>query len=54
MLKEESEKLGVNDQYEGFGIDIIEELSQLYGFKYNFTLVTGTYGSENQTTKEWK
>lgn len=37
MLKESSTKiLEGNDRFEGFGIDIIDELSKMYGFKYIF------------------
>lgn len=38
MLKDTSIELFGNDRYEGFGIDIIDKLSELYGFKYEFML----------------
>lgn len=38
MLKDTSTGLSGNDRYEGFGIDIIDELAQMYGFKYEFVL----------------
>lgn len=40
MEKEVADGLKGNDRYEGFGIDIIDELSKLYGFKYEFVLQT--------------
>lgn len=44
-----------NDQFEGFGIDIIDELSKLYGFKYNFILQEDkNYGSrQDEETNSW-
>lgn len=45
MLKDTSVKLVGNDRFEGFGIDIIDELSKLLGFKYNFILNGSDYGS---------
>ena len=38
------ERIG-NEQFEGFAVDLIEELSKLMGFKYRFKLVSdGKYG----------
>lgn len=54
MLKETSAQLTGNDRFEGFGIDIIHELSVMLGFKYEFRLQEdGAYGSLNPETKEW-
>ena len=36
MLKEASSKLSGNDRFEGFGIDLIHELSLMSGFNYTF------------------
>ncbi|CAL7945892.1 unnamed protein product [Xylocopa violacea] len=41
-------------RYEGFCIDLIEEISKLLNFKYEFELVPdGKYGTYNQETKQW-
>ena len=54
MLKEASLQLTGNDRYEGFGIDIINELSLMLGFKYEFRLQEDKdYGSISKVTKEW-
>lgn len=45
MLKDTSNGLVGNDRFEGFGIDIIDELSRLYGFKYNYIPWDSEYGS---------
>lgn len=55
MLKDTSSGLTGNDRYEGFGIDIIDELSQLSHFKYEFVeQVDGNYGKLNNVTNEWE
>ena len=54
MLKEATQKLTGNDRYEGFGIELIHELSLLLGFNYTFQLQEdNNYGSYNRATKEW-
>ncbi|KAF2905279.1 hypothetical protein ILUMI_00899 [Ignelater luminosus] len=54
MLKETQVKLEGNDQYEGFAIDIIHELSKLEGFNYTFIVrADKKNGDYNETTKEW-
>ncbi|XP_031634001.1 glutamate receptor ionotropic, kainate 2-like isoform X2 [Contarinia nasturtii] len=54
MLRDSSMQLTGNDRFEGFGIDIIFELSQMLGFKYEFRLQEDKdYGSINKVTKEW-
>lgn len=46
MHKEEALELRGNDRYEGYTIDLIDELSKLLGFKYEFILrVDKDYGS---------
>lgn len=54
MLKENVQTLQGNDQYEGFSIELIEELSRMLGFNYTFKLQEdGSYGSLNKKTGEW-
>lgn len=54
MLKETTTQLTGNDRYEGFGVDVISELSKILGFNYTFIVQEdGDYGACNQTTKEW-
>lgn len=54
MLKDSASKLTGNDRFEGFGIDLIHELSLLLGFNYVFTLQEdGVYGNLDNVTKEW-
>ena len=46
MLKESSENLEGNDRFEGFVVDVIDEISKLVGFNYVFQIVgDGKYGS---------
>lgn len=45
MLKQTSNKQEGNDQYEGYAVDLIHELSRIVGFKYRFKEVDdGKYG----------
>lgn len=54
MLRDSSSQLTGNDRFEGFGIDLIHELSLMLGFNYNFRLQeNGVYGSLINGTKEW-
>ena len=54
MLKEDSETLVGNDRYEGFNVDLIEEISQILGFNYTIKLVAdGNYGSFDKVKGEW-
>ncbi|CAH0586965.1 unnamed protein product [Chrysodeixis includens] len=46
-LKDSHEKLEGNDRYEGFTIDLIERLSDLLGFSYEFA-VENNYGSKKK------
>ncbi|XP_067617877.1 glutamate receptor ionotropic, kainate 2 isoform X2 [Eurosta solidaginis] len=51
MLKETAAKLEGNDQFEGFGIELIEELGKKLGFSYTFRLQEDNkYGSYNPKT----
>ncbi|RVE50837.1 hypothetical protein evm_004586 [Chilo suppressalis] len=54
MLKESAIMLEGNDRYEGFGIELIEELAKMNGFNYTFELQTdGVYGSYDSKTGKW-
>jgi glutamate receptor, ionotropic, invertebrate len=54
MLKETAEKLSGNDRFEGFGIDLIHELSLMLGFNYTFRIQEDrAYGSLNPVTQQW-
>ncbi|XP_034829301.1 glutamate receptor ionotropic, kainate 2-like [Maniola hyperantus] len=54
MLKESSKKLEGNDRYEGFGIEIIEELAKMNEFNYTFDIqADGVYGSYDSKTGKW-
>ncbi|XP_026733766.1 glutamate receptor ionotropic, kainate 3-like isoform X1 [Trichoplusia ni] len=46
-LKDSHEKLEGNDRYEGFTIDLIDRLSDLLGFSYEFA-VENNYGSKKE------
>ncbi|XP_055710638.1 glutamate receptor ionotropic, kainate 2-like isoform X2 [Phlebotomus papatasi] len=53
MLKRSPNKLTGNDRFEGFGIDLIHELSLMLGFNYIFHLQEdGVYGSKGENN-EW-
>lgn len=54
MLKEAAHPLTGNDRFEGYGIDLIHDLSLLLGFNYTFRLQEdGNYGTKNLKTGEW-
>lgn len=54
MLKESAKKLVGNDRYEGFGIELIEELAKMNEFNYTFEIQEdGEYGAYNNKTKKW-
>lgn len=54
MLKETPTQLIGNDRFEGFGIDLIEELSKMLGFNYTIIIQEDSYnGNYNATIKEW-
>ncbi|XP_028050144.1 glutamate receptor ionotropic, kainate 2 isoform X2 [Monomorium pharaonis] len=54
MLKESTDVITGNERYEGFAIDIIQEMSMLLGFNYTFEVQTdNAYGSFNNVTKKW-
>ncbi|CAK1585397.1 unnamed protein product [Parnassius mnemosyne] len=51
-VKESTHQLEGNDRYEGFTIDLIEKLSQILGFNYEFE-TENDYGSWDNKTKKW-
>lgn len=54
MLKDSTLKLSGNERFEGFGIDLIHELSLMLGFRYEFRLQeNGAYGKLDNVTKQW-
>lgn len=53
MLKESANMEIGNDRYEGFGVDIIMELSKKLGFNVTFEESHDAYGSKDRITKEW-
>ena len=54
MLKDSALQLYGNDRFEGFGIDLIHELSLMLGFNYTFRLQEdGVYGGINNATGQW-
>lgn len=54
MLKENINKLSGNDRFEGFGIELIDELSRMLGFNYTFKLQDDKkYGSFDKVKREW-
>ena len=53
MLRETSVQLQGNDRFEGFCVDLIEEISKVLRFNYTFSVVAdGSYGSKNDKG-EW-
>ncbi|XP_055382987.1 glutamate receptor ionotropic, kainate 2 [Condylostylus longicornis] len=54
MRKESSETLTGNDQFEGYVVDLIHEISKALGFNYKIQLVPdNAYGGFNRETGEW-
>ena len=53
MLKESADKKAGNAQFEGYGIDLVEEISKILEFKYVFQIVKDkAYGAKN-AKGEW-
>jgi hypothetical protein len=53
MFKDSSSSQSGNDMFEGFCVDLIEELSKRLGFRYRFKLVSdGKYGAKDDNG-EW-
>lgn len=43
-----------NDRYEGFGIELIDELAKMNGFNYTFDIQEdGVYGSYDAKAGKW-
>ncbi|XP_015173134.1 PREDICTED: glutamate receptor ionotropic, kainate 2-like [Polistes dominula] len=54
MYKESPDLRTGNDRYEGFAVDIIDEMSKQLGFNYTFEVQEdNVYGSLQKTTGEW-
>ncbi|KAJ9588777.1 hypothetical protein L9F63_017936 [Diploptera punctata] len=54
MLRQSSDALKGNARFEGFGIELIHELSVILGFNYTFDLqVDNVYGSLDKDTGQW-
>ncbi|KAI5645987.1 ligand-gated ion channel domain-containing protein [Phthorimaea operculella] len=54
MLKESAKELEGNDRYEGFGIELIDELAKMNEFNYTFEIQEdGVYGSLDKATGKW-
>ena len=54
MLKEDSETLVENNCYDGFNVDLIQEISQTFGFNCTIKSVAyGKYGSFNKVKQKW-
>lgn len=52
MRKESGATLSGNDRYEGFGIDIIQQISEILGFNYTLQVETN-YGKLDDNTGKW-
>lgn len=53
MLKEASHKLSGNDRFEGFGIDLIHELSLMSGFNYTFEVQVDKSSGNPDKNGKW-
>lgn len=54
MRKDSSQTLKGNDRFEGFGIDLIHDISVMLGFNYTFELqLNSKYGSFDNITGKW-
>lgn len=54
MLKDSTTNLNGNDRFEGFGIELIQELSLMLGFNYEFRLQEDKdYGAIDNATGRW-
>jgi hypothetical protein len=44
----------IDSRYEGYNIDLIDEISKILGFNYSIHIVAdGAYGSYNPKTNTW-
>lgn len=54
MLKEDSKALTGNDRFEGYAIELIENLAEDLGFNYTFLIQEDrAYGSLDPKTGQW-
>lgn len=53
MEKESTEKLQGNDRYEGFALDLIQELSEMRGFNYTIVVKDPQVGKYDNATGRW-
>ncbi len=54
MYRENSEALTGNERFEGYNVDLIDEVAKILGFNYTIKLVDDdNYGSYNSKTKTW-
>ncbi|KAL1451875.1 hypothetical protein WDU94_006210 [Cyamophila willieti] len=54
MVKESNIPLKGNDRYEGYAVDLIQELSTLMGFNYSLEIQTDSkQGNYDNVTKKW-
>ncbi|XP_064079193.1 glutamate receptor ionotropic, kainate 2-like isoform X3 [Macrobrachium nipponense] len=54
MLRETSEQMTGNDRYEGFCVDLIQEISEILGFNYTVKLADdGQHGKYEEKRKRW-
>lgn len=53
MLKESTKKMIGNEQYEGYAIDIIEEISKMLGFNYTFMVQEDNNYGSLQPNGQW-
>ncbi|XP_063826529.1 glutamate receptor ionotropic, kainate 2-like [Ostrinia nubilalis] len=54
MEKKSTERLSGNDRYEGFCIELIDQLAKLLQFNYTFVeQEDGDYGKYNNITRQW-
>lgn len=52
--KDSSGQLIGNEQYEGFAIDLLEEIAKLLKFKYTIQIITGYENKKNNVTQKWE
>uniref|UniRef100_A0A8C9STP2 Glutamate receptor n=1 Tax=Scleropages formosus TaxID=113540 RepID=A0A8C9STP2_SCLFO len=54
IFKKSDKPLYGNDRFEGYCIDLLRELANILGFRYNVQLVKdGKYGAQEETTGQW-
>lgn len=53
MEKESTENLRGNDRYEGFAVDLIQELSEMRGFNYTIVVTGPKVGKYDNATERW-